>query len=118
MPQLIKIETPFSKLFLRINREKNIIEVSETNGKTWSSRFTNQNCGTFADLLFYKGNVFACTDKGLFVSSNDGKTFSSRYTNASTGQFFSLQDGGKELLATTSKGLFWSINEGRTWTKR
>ena len=118
MSQLITLDHYLKQSLLRINKEKNIIEVSETNGKTWSSRFTNQNCGTFADLLFYKGNVFACTDKGLFVSSNDGKTFSSRYTNASTGQFFSLQDGGKELLATTSNGLFWSINEGRTWTKR
>ncbi len=118
MPQLITMSGLFRKSLLRINKEKNIIEVSETSGKTWSSRFTSQNCGTFIDLLYYKGNVYACTNKGLYISTNDGKTFSSRYTSSSVGQFLSLQDNGKELLATTSKGLYWSTNEGKTWTKR
>lgn len=108
----------FRKSLLRINKEKNILEVSETSGKTWSSRFTSQNCGIIIDLLYYKGNVFACTSKGLYISTNEGKTFSPRYINSNVGDFLSLQDSGKELLATTSKGLFWSVNEGKTWTRR
>ena len=66
MPQLITMGGLFRKSLIRINQEKNILEVSETNGKTWSSRFTSQNCGTFTDLLYYKKNVFACTSKGLY----------------------------------------------------
>ncbi len=118
MPQLITIIVSEKKIFLRINKEKNILEVSENSGKTWNSRFTSQGCGVFMDLLYYNGNVFACTSKGLYISINEGKAFSSRYINASLGSFQSLQDGGKELLATTSKGLYWSVNEGKTWTRR
>ncbi len=118
MPHVISLSESIRNPLLRINKEKNILEVSENSGKTWNSRFTSQECGIFMDLLYYKGNVFACTSKGLYISINEGKTFSSRYNNASSGSFQSLQDGGKELLAITSKGLYWSVNEGRTWSRR
>jgi|GEM_PF-5269872 len=81
MPLIITAGKPLGCLLVRINKTENIVEVSLTNGKTWSSRFTSQNCGIFIDLLYYKGNVFACTSKGLYISTNDGKTFSPRYIN-------------------------------------
>lgn len=118
MPQIITIGGFFRKSLLRVNTDKNIVEVSENGGNSWSSRFTSPNCGTFRDLLLYKGNVFLCTSKGLYISTNDGKSFSPRYNNSSAGEFLSLQDNGKELLATTTKGLYWSTNEGKTWTRR
>jgi len=118
MPQLITISDNSHKCILRINKVKNVLEVSETDGRIWSSRFTSQSCGTFVDLLYYNGKVFACTNKGLYISTNQGKTFSSRYINAAMGVFLTLQDCGKELLATTSKGLYWSVNEGITWSRR
>lgn len=118
MPQIITISGFFRKSLLRVNTDKNIVEVSENGGKSWSSRFTSPNCGAFRDLLLYKGKVFLCTSKGLYISTNDGKSFSPRYNNSSIGEFLSLQDNGKELLATTSVGLYWSTNEGKTWTRR
>lgn len=118
MPQIITISGFFHKSLLKVNTNKNIIEVSENGGKSWSSRFTSPNCGIFRDLLLYKGNVLLCTSKGLYVSTNNGKSFSPRYNNPSVGEFQSLQDNGKEILALTSKGLYWSTNEGKTWTKK
>ena len=118
MPQIITISGFFRKSLLRVNTDKNIVEVSENGGKSWSPRFTSSACGAFRDLLLYKGNVFLCTTKGLYVSTNSGKSFSPRYNNPIAGEFISLQDNGKELLATTSKGLYWSTNEGKSWTRR
>ena len=118
MPQIITISGFFRQSLLRINTDKNIVEVSENGGKSWSSRVTSTNYGIFRDLLLYKGNVFLCTSKGLYISTNKGKSFSPRYNNPSVGEFISLQDTGKELLATTNKGIYWSTNEGKTWMRR
>lgn len=118
MPQIISISGFFRNSLLRVNMDKNIVEVSENSGKSWSSRFTSPNCGTFKDLLVHNGNVFLCTSKGLYISTNNGKSFSLRYNNSSVGDFLSLQDNGREILGTTTKGLYISTNEGKTWVRR
>ncbi len=114
MSQMIKT----SKEMIRINQEKNRLEYSNNDGRTWNSRCTNTFYGTFESLLLYNEEILAITSKGIYYSKNDGRTWNSRCTSSSYGTFESLQDNGKELLATTSKGLYYSKNDGRTWNRR
>ena len=103
---------------MRVNTQKNMLEVSVTGGRTWNPRFRSTSHGTLRDLLYYKGSVYMCCDRGVFVSSTEGKTFNPRYTGSGCGQFLNLQDNGREIIATTSNGLYRSENEGKTWLKR
>ena len=114
MPQLIKL----NEELLRINSEKNTIEYSTTNGRTWSIRCNNQAAGRFVDLLFYKEELYACTSKGIYYSANQGRVWYRRCSAGVVGDFFNLQDNGNELLATTSRGIYSSTTGGRTWYKR
>ena len=114
MPQIITI----GSTLMRVNAQKNMLEVSVTGGRTWNPRFRSTSHGTLRDLLYYKGSVYMCCDRGVFVSSTEGKTFNPRYTGSGCGQFLNLQDNGREIIATTSNGFYRSENEGKTWLKR
>ena len=108
MPQIVTI----GNTLMRVNTQKNMLEVSVTGGRTWNPRFRSTSHGTLRDLLYYKGSVDMCCDRGVFVSSTEGKTFNPRYTGSGCGQFLNLQDNGREIIATTSNGLYRSENEG------
>ncbi len=114
MPQMINLGNEI----VRINPQKNSIEYSTNQGRSWSSRYTSSSCGTFIDLIQCGAEVVAATSKGIYFSSNQGRSWSSRYTSSSCGNFQNLMDGGKELLANTDKGLYYSTNSGRSWSKR
>ncbi len=103
---------------VRINFEKQRLEYSKNDGKTWIPRYTGSSCGEFIDLLIFGDEVLAVTSKGLYYSKNEGRTWIPRYTGSSCGDFQTIQENGTELLATTSKGLYYSKNEGRTWLKK
>lgn len=103
---------------IRINTEKNIIEYSSNQGRTWFSRCSSSTCGSFRDLLVYGKELLACTSKGIYSSSNEGRTWFARCVNSTCGEFIQLHFDGKNLLATTSKGVYYSNNDGRTWFKR
>lgn len=103
---------------IRINSQKNTIEVSTNSGRTWNTRFSGTNAGKFIDLLAYGKEILACTSKGIFSSVNEGRTWNVRYNGTSCGDFKELNIEGKDILATTSKGLYCSTNAGRTWNKR
>ena len=106
------------KELIRINPQKNSIEYSTNEGRTWHSRYTGSMAGSFVDLLDFRTEILACTSKGVYVSKNEGKTWSSRYSGRSCGDFFELTLNGSDILANTSKGLYVSKNEGRTWSRR
>lgn len=121
MPQIIKTGGGlFSrKELLRINTQKNTIEVSTNEGRSWVPRCTNTSYGTFLDLLPVGKEILAATSRGLYVSTNGARSFSPRCTNTSSyGDFINLQSDGDILLANTTIGLYYSRNEGRSWVRR
>ena len=103
---------------IRINTQKNTIEYSTKDGRTWHSRYTGNIAGTFIDLLDYGSEIIACSSKGIYYSTNKGLSWHSRYTGNSAGSFIQLAFDGRYLLATTSKGLYYSTNKGLSWLRR
>ena len=67
------------KELIRINpKNSSRLEVSTTDGRTWSSRYTGSSCGDFSDLTDTGKEILGITSMGLFVSKNDGRTWSKR----------------------------------------
>ena len=103
---------------IRINTQKNYIEYSTNDGRSWHTRYTGTHAGNFIDLLDYGSEIIACTSKGIFNSTNGGGNWHSRYTGNLAGSFIQLAFDGQYLLATTSKGLYYSTNKGLSWHRR
>lgn len=114
MPQLIM----HGSETLRINSDKNKIEVSKDGGRNWMTRFLGSGAGTFYSLCSYGSVILACTSKGVYVSKDSGRNWISRFNGTSCGTFQEIAANGSELLATTSKGLYRSKDEGRNWIRR
>lgn len=103
---------------LRINTQKNSIDVSLNGGRTWTNRYCMNSAGTFRDLLVVGDMILAATSKGLYCSVNKGMSWTARYVNSGVGEFLSLALSGTEVLATTSKGVYASRNQGQSWERR
>lgn len=114
MPQIVTINNEL----LRINTQKNSIEVSLNGGRSWTNRYCMNSAGTFRDLLVVGDVILAATSKGLYCSVNKGMSWTARYVNSGVGEFLSLALSGTEVLATTSKGLYASRNQGQSWERR
>ena len=120
MPQIIKTGgSLLSKSELpRIKLEKNTIEVSINEGRSWSPRCNNSSYGTFHDLLVFGREILATTTRGLYASTNAARSFSPRCVNTSYGDFLNLQTDGTTLLTNTTRRLYYSMNGGRGWMRR
>ncbi|MBO5629843.1 MAG: exo-alpha-sialidase [Aeriscardovia sp.] len=103
---------------IRINTQKNYIEYSTNDGRSWHTRYTGTHAGNFIDLLDYGSEIITCTSKGIYFSMNKGISWHPRYTSSSAGSFIQLASDGKNLLATTSNGLYYSTNKGLSWHRR
>jgi len=103
---------------LRINTQKNYIEYSTNDGRSWHTRYTGTHAGNFIDLLDYGSEIIACTSKGIFNSTNGGGNWHSRYTGNLAGSFIQIVADGRDILATTTKGLYYSNNGGLSWHRR
>ena len=103
---------------IRINTQKNYIEYSTNDGRSWHTRYTGTHAGNFIDLLDYGSEIIACTSKGIFNSTNGGGNWHSRYTGNLAGSFIQIVADGRDILATTSKGLYYSTNKGLSWHRR
>lgn len=57
---------------IRINIQKNYIEYSTNDGRSWHTRYTGTHAGNFIDLLDYGSEIIACTSKGIYFSMNKG----------------------------------------------
>ena len=108
----------YGKELIRINIQKNSIEYSTNDGRSWHSRYTGNIAGTFIDLLDFGSEIIACSSKGIYYSTNKGLSWHSRYTGNSAGSFIQLAFDGQNLMATTSKGLYYSTNKGLSWHRR
>lgn len=63
-------------LLLKINLEKNQIDYSKNEGKTWHMQGKiSSSYGDFQDLTSNGDKLIAVTTKGVFQSKNDGKTW-------------------------------------------
>ena len=116
MPQIISLGSEL----LRINPQKNSIEVSKDGGRNWSiRRASSSSYGTFMDLLLFGQLVFAVTSKGVYFSKDKGLNWSLKRANSpSYGDFKSIMQDGCNLLAQTSKGLYYSKDGGLNWTRK
>lgn len=66
-------------LLLRINTEKNCVEYSKNNGKTWNKQGSvGSNAGDLLDLMDSGTELLATTTKGLYYSKNKGLTFNKK----------------------------------------
>lgn len=66
-------------LLLRINKEKNCVEYSKNNGKTWNKQGNvGSNAGDLLDLLDSGTELLATTTKGLYYSKNKGQSFNKK----------------------------------------
>lgn len=57
---------------IRINTQKNYIEYSTNDVRSWHTRYTGTHAGNFIDLLDYGSEIIACTSKGIYFSMNKG----------------------------------------------
>lgn len=116
MPQIISLGSEL----LRINPQKNSIEVSKDGGKNWSIRKASSSShGTFMDLVLFGQMVYAVTSKGVYFSKDKGSNWSLKRANtSSSGNFQSIMQDGTNLLAQTSKGLYYSKDGGANWTRK
>ena len=57
---------------IRINTQKNYIEYSTNDGRSWHTRYTGTHAGDFIDLLDSGSEIIAWTSKGIFSSTNGG----------------------------------------------
>lgn len=108
----------YGRELIRINTQKNYIEYSTKDGRSWHTRYTGTHAGTFIDLIDYGSEIITCTSRGIFASTNGGSNWSSRYSGNLAGSFIQLVADGRNILATTTKGLYYSNNGGLSWHKK
>ncbi len=63
------------KELIRINSEKQRLEYSKNDGKTWLSRYTGSSYGDFQTIQENGTELLATTSKGLYYSKNEGRTW-------------------------------------------
>ena len=64
---------------IRINpNNKQNIEYSTNDGRSWHTRYSSSSCGDFNDLSDNGKEVLGMTSKGLYYSTNDGRSWNKR----------------------------------------
>ncbi len=59
----------FEKEMIRINPKNTTrLEVSTTQGRSWTTRYSGTSCGNFNDLADNGKEILATTSNGLFIS--------------------------------------------------
>ncbi len=67
------------KELIRINpSNKQKLEYSTNDGRTWISRYSGSSYGFFNELTDNGKEILAHTSKGLYYSTNDGRTWIKR----------------------------------------
>ena len=68
-----------SGMLLKINTEKNCIEYSKNDGRSWHFQGSiNREFGLFQDLSSNGNEILGITSKGTCYSKNDGKSWHKR----------------------------------------
>jgi hypothetical protein len=58
------------------NKQK--IEYSTSDGRSWNTRYSGSSCGDFNDLTDNGKELLATTSKGLYYSTSDGGSWNKR----------------------------------------
>lgn len=67
------------KELIRINpSNKNKIEYSTNDGRSWNTRYSGSSCGDFRDLTDNGKEILVSTSKGLYYSTNEGRSWNKR----------------------------------------
>jgi len=75
MGQMINL----GKEIIRINpSNKQKIEYSTNDGRTWHSRYNGSSYGDFMDLNNNGKEILSTTSKGLYYSTNEGRSWHKR----------------------------------------
>ena len=69
----------FEKEMIRINPKNTTrLEVSTTQGRSWTTRYSGTSCGNINDLADSGKEILATISNGLFVSRNQGRSWTKR----------------------------------------
>lgn len=94
---------------------------TEDGGESWERVFAGWDKRKNIRHIFVKGGeVFLCTDKGLFISRDEGKSWSGSSGIASRAQAFSaavIDEGAPAVLVATNEGLFKSPKDKKEWQR-
>jgi hypothetical protein len=67
------------KELIRINpSNKQKLEYSTNDGRSWHARYSGSTYGDFMDLTDNGKEILATTSKGLYYTTNEGRSFSKR----------------------------------------
>lgn len=67
------------KELIRINpTNKQKIEYSTSEGRSWNTRYSGSSCGDFSDLTDNGKEILGSTSKGLYYSTSDGRSWNKR----------------------------------------
>jgi hypothetical protein len=67
------------KELIRINpSNKNKIEYSTNDGRSWTTRYSSSSCGDFSELNDNGKEILGTTSKGLYYSTNDCRSWTKR----------------------------------------
>ena len=115
MPKLIA----FGGELIRINPSNNHIEFSHNRGVSWLTRSSSSSQGKFKDLIEYDGELYACTENGVYRSPNKGVSWLCKSSTDAAKSLVTIQDAGRELIGTSDDGhVYFSTNKGVTWLRR
>lgn len=97
-----------------------MIQVSNDMGRSWTTKSTASfSMGAFKDLLFFKKQLYAVSENGIYSSSNEGISWILVCSNSiARGNFKDIMSPDNiTLIATTTNGLYKSTDDGRSWIK-
>jgi len=92
-----------------------VLFCSSDTGQTWNASDSGLSTSNVLALKANsKGEYFACTDKGLFVSKNSGQFWSNIGLQQMTINSILFNDSSA-IIVTGNQGIFYSTNEGSLW---
>ena len=122
------IKDPDIKEIIASPREKGVmcasaskaLYMSKDKGKTWSSVFsTSGDANTINFIGAYEGDVFVCTERGLFRSLNGRSNWKRIFKglNSEENNVLCIAFADNKIYIGTGGGLLVSNDSGATWKK-
>ncbi|MEI6091659.1 MAG: T9SS type A sorting domain-containing protein [bacterium] len=90
------------------------LSISSDKGVSWVTKSVPG--ANINNLTFSGDNIYAITNKGVYLSNDNFETWILR-NNGLTNYVFTLICDGQNIYALTSYGFFISKNEGRSWVR-
>ncbi len=88
--------------------------LSSVNGSNW--KCTGLPTATVNSIVINKGNIYAGTTHGIFMSSDEGTSWDEADNGVIANEIMTLCEDADHLYAGTDNGLYISNNKGMIWT--